>query len=246
MKRKVELKEKIKNVGKSFKTLKWYEWLMIGIMVVIAGYSMIGSFYEVGGNPSWLAIVNFISAICGIICIFFTAKASISNFIFAVVNTVVYIVYLAYWKIYGTMCLEIFVYFPMNFISWYIWSKHRDRKESYLTKSRKMNWWQNIIVTLIIILGSIVYHSILVRVDGNVAWLDSITLAIGIIAIFLEAFRFREQYVWWIITDIVAVAMYIVHFDLVYLTKKSIYLIMAVIGLINWVKLNRERNNINE
>ena len=58
--------------------------------------------------------------------------------------------------------------------------------------------------------------------------------------------RYKEQYVWWIITDIIAVAMYIVHFDAVYLTKKSIYLIMAVIGLINWHKLNKERNKTNE
>ena len=56
----------------------------------------------------------------------------------------------------------------------------------------------------------------------------------------------KEQYIWWIITDVIAVAMYIVHFDLVYLTKKSIYLIMAIIGIINWTKLNKERNKNNE
>ena len=33
--------------------------------------------------------------------------------------------------------------------------------------------------------------------------------------------------------------MYIEHFDPVYLTKKSIYLIVAVIGLINWIRLSR-------
>jgi len=33
--------------------------------------------------------------------------------------------------------------------------------------------------------------------------------------------------------------MFIQHFDPVYLTKKSIYLIMAIIGLINWVKLSK-------
>ncbi len=59
-------------------------------------------------------------------------------------------------------------------------------------------------------------------------------------------FRYREQYVWWIITDVVSVGMYIAHFDAVYLTKRSIYLIMAVIGLINWAKLNRDRNIENE
>ena len=62
----------------------------------------------------------------------------------------------------------------------------------------------------------------------------------------VELFRFREQYAWWIVTDVIAVAMYVAHFDAVYLTKKSIYLIMAVIGLVNWVKLNRSRNAVNE
>ena len=42
--------------------------------------------------------------------------------------------------------------------------------------------------------------------------------------------------------EIIAVAMFIVHFDPVYLTKKSIYLVMAIVGLVNWCRLNRERN----
>ena len=234
----------LKDMKASFKSLKWYEWVMIAVMIMIAGYSMVSAFINPAesGNPPWLTVINFISGICGIICIFFTAKASRSNFIFAVVNTTVYIIYLWYWKIYGTMCLEIFVYFPMNFISWYIWAKHKDNMETQLTKSKKLSPVKNLLITLIIVGGTIIYHRVLEAVGGTVAWLDAATLAIGLAAIFLEAFRYREQYFWWIVTDIVAVAMYIVHFDAVYLTKKSIYLIMAIIGLYNWAKLNRERN----
>ena len=45
--------------------------------------------------------------------------------------------------------------------------------------------------------------------------------------------------------DVIQVLMYVAHFDIVYLTKKSIYLIMAIIGIINWMKLNKERNKEN-
>ena len=235
------------NLKKSLRAMKWYEWVMAAVMIVIAAHAMVTSFTNPSptGNPPWLAVINFVSAIAGVFCIFLCAKASISNFAFAVVNTVAYIVYLAYWKIYGTMFLEIFFYFPINFISWYLWSKHRDDTQEELTKSRKLTAWQNVLVTAVIVVSGIVYHAILVSIGGNVAWLDAFTLSIGIIAVILEMFRFREQYVWWIITDIIAVAMYIVHFDPVYLTKKSIYLIMALIGLYNWAKLNR-RNRTNE
>ena len=236
------------NLKKSFKSLKWYEWLMIAIMVVIAGYTMINSFLNPSSslNPSWLTVINFISAICGIICIFFCAKASISNYIFGIVNTIVYIIYLAYWKIYGTMCLELLVYLPVNIISWGLWAKHRDEKEPEKTKSKRLYIYQNLICVVIVCISAFLYHFVLEKLGGNVVWLDAFTVSIGLVATFLQMLRFREQYVWWIITDIIAVAMYIVHFDPVYLTKKSIYMIMSIIGFINWWKLNKERNMKNE
>ena len=255
---------------KSVKSLKWYEWLMIAVMVVVAAYSVVTSFMgynpmtgKSDSNPPWLAIINFVSALAGIMCIFLCAKASISNFAFAIVNTVVYIVYLVYWKVWATATLEIVVYFPMNIISWIIWARHRDDGENdHLTKSRKMNWWQNLLTFVGIASLTVASHFLLESLTGNswanigeawqlrdvFTWLDAATFAIGIVAVFLEAFRFREQYVWWLIVDVVAVAMYIVKtpFDPVYLTKKAIYLIMAVVGLVNWVRLQRENNGGNE
>ena len=235
------IKEYFKNIGQSFRALKWYEWLMAAVMAAIAAWSMVSAFMhpEAGGNPPWLTVVNFISAVCGVLCIFFTAKAHISNFPFSIINTVVYIVYLAYWKIYGTMCLELFVYLPVGIASWIAWVRHRDEKESARTKARSLKAWQNIAAAIVVIIGAVIYHTVLVQVCGNVAWLDAFTVSIGIMAIILEMLRYREQYVWWLITDFVAVAMYVVHFDPVYLTKKSIYLIMAVIGLVNWIRFSR-------
>ena len=246
--KKITNKIKIENMKKSFKDLKWYEILMIIIMIVIAALAVVQAIVnpENSTNPLWLTIINFISAICGVLCVFFCAKANISNFVFATVNTIVYAIFLWYHRIFGTFALEVLFYLPINFISWYIWARHRDEKLLEKTKSKKLTVVQNILVTLAIVLGGIGYHAILVRIGGNVAWLDAFTLSIGIIAVILEMFRFKEQYVWWIITDVIAVAMYIVHFDPVYLTKKTIYLIMAVIGLINWHKLNKERNKTNE
>lgn len=238
----------LKNLKISLLELKWYEYLMGAVMVFIAARAMVISFSSGSsdGNPPWLTIVNFISAVCGVICIFLTAKANISNFLFATVNTLVYAVYLVYWKIWGTAALEILFYIPMNFISWYYWAKHRDKEITHKTKSRKLKLWQNLICAAIVVAAACGYHIILVKLGGEVAWFDAFTLSIGVVATVLELLRFREQYVWWIITDVVSVGMYIAHFDAVYLTKRSIYLIMAVIGLVNWAKLNKTRNLANE
>ena len=231
----------------SFKSLKWYEWVMAIIMIVIAAYAMVSAFVapSANGNPAWLTVINFVSAICGVVCIFFCAKANIANYVFGIVNTLVYAVYLWYWKIYGTFALEMLYYLPTNIAGWYFWVKHRDMMDVKLTKAKKLTIGQNVLCVGLVGAMTIAYHAILVRIGGNVAWLDAATVAIGLVATALQMLRYREQYAWWLITDIVAVAMYIQHFDPVYLTKKSIYLIMAIIGLINWVRLQR-RNPENE
>ncbi|MBQ4045855.1 MAG: nicotinamide mononucleotide transporter [Lachnospiraceae bacterium] len=239
---------KIENLKKSFRELRWYEYILGTVMIVIAARAMVLGFTQgsADGNPAWLTVINFISAVCGVICIFFTAKANISNFVFAAINTIVYAIYLVYWHIWGTAALEILFYIPMNFVSWYFWAKHRDQEITQKTKARKLLMWQNALCAIIVIGAAFIYHMILVKIGGEVAWFDAFTLSIGIIATILELFRYREQYVWWIITDIVSVGMYIAHFDAVYLTKRSIYLIMAVVGLVNWARLNRDRNADNE
>lgn len=236
------------NIKKSFQELKWYEYLMGAVMIFIAARAMVTGFMTgaADGNPPWLTVINFISAVCGVICIFFTAKANISNFVFASVNTVVYAVYLVYWHIWGTALLEILFYIPMNFISWYFWARHRDREITQKTKSKRLTVLWNSVCAVVVVVSALIYHAVLVKIGGEVAWFDAFTLSIGILATILELLRYREQYVWWIITDIVSIGMYIAHFDAVYLTKRSIYLIMAVIGLINWAKLNRTRNAENE
>lgn len=238
----------VSNLKRSFRDLRWYEWVMMAVMVGIAGYTMVMSFIDptTSENPQWLTVINFVSAVAGVLCIFFTAKASISCCIFGIINTVMYVIFLAYWEIYGTMCLEIFVYMPFNIIQWFVWAKHRDVLLTEKTKTKKLSYSMDLVVAVVVALAGWVYYGILENVDGNVALLDAYTVAIGVIAVCMSAFRYREQYVLWLITDIIAVAMYIEFFDPVYLTKKSIYLIMAFIGLYNWWKLNKVRNPTNE
>lgn len=247
----------IKKIGKSIISLKWYEIIMCVVMIGISIYYAI---QPQEGTPQWLAIINLISGICGVVCIFLCAKANRMNFPFAMVNTVVYMIYLFYFGIWATFILEAVVYFPINIISWINWYKHKDEKDEVLAKSKKLNWWQNIMVTAIIIGLTVVTHYLLGAVCGHswmkfaenfgwnvtvMQWIDSATFAIGIVAVILEMLRYTEQYVWWLITDVFAVAQYVIKKDAVYTTKKAIYLIEAFVGLANWNKLNK-RNDKNE
>lgn len=242
----------MKKIARAFMSLKWYEIIMCVVMIGISIYYAV---MPQEGTPQWLAIINFVSGLCGVICVFFCAKANRMNFPFAVVNTTVFMIYLAYFGIWATFWLEAIIYFPMNIISWVKWYKHQDDDDHLLAKSKKLTVVQNIIVTMTIFLLTVIVHTTLSVLAGNtwmnfatkfgwnveaMKWLDSSIFAIGIIAVVLEAMRYTEQYVWWLITDVIAVAQYVLKGDPVYTAKKTIYLIEAVIGLRNWNRLSKK------
>jgi len=244
-------------IGRAFKSLKWYE---ITMCVIMLGISVYYAVLPQPDTPQWLAIINFVSGLCGILCVFFTAKANRMNFPFAVVNTIAFMVFLGYFGIWATFWLEAVVYFPMNIISWIKWYKHQDDDDELLAKSRKLTLWQHLIVILIIFAMTVIVYQTLSAVAGNtwmkfaakygwnitiMKWLDSAIFAIGIVAVILEALRYSEQYIWWLITDVIAVTQYVLKGDPVYTAKKVIYLIEAVVGLKNWNELAR-KNTMNE
>lgn len=247
----------MRKIGRAFRSLKWYEVIMC---VVMLGISIYYAILPQEGTPQWLAVINFVSGLCGVVCVFFCAKANRMNFPFAVVNTVVFMIYLAYFGIWATFWLEALVYFPMNIISWVKWYRHQDDTDNLLAKSKKLTAKQHIWVAMIIVALTVLVHFALSIVAGDtwmrfavkygwsvtpMKWLDSAIFAIGIVAVVLEALRFAEQYIWWLITDVIAVAQYVLKGDPVYTAKKTIYLIEAFIGLKNWNTLAK-RNRANE
>lgn len=231
--------DRISNLKQTFRSLKWYEVAMMAVMMAVAAEQLAESLASPEAhNPAWLAAVNFASALCGVICIFFTAKASVSACVFGIANTVAYAVYLAYWHVYGTLCLEMLVYLPVSVGQWVIWARHRDRMEARLTAVRRLDADGLLLAFFCVASGTIIYRMVLDHFGGSAALWDSLTVSIGVVAVTLSMLRYREQYILWLVTDVVAVAMFVELQDPVYLVKKSIYLIMAFVGLRNWWSLS--------
>lgn len=228
-------------LGAAFRNLRWYEWVMFAAMIVIGGYYMATD----TSHPLWYLIINYISSIAGVCCIFLCAHASWPSWLFAIVNTALYIVVLIYNRVYGTMALELLYYMPTNILGMVAWCRHRDTVDADKCKTKVMSWPRRLIMLGLVAVSTVVYYFILVWVGGATAWLDAMVVAIGIIATYYEIVRYADQYYLWLLTDVIAVVQWVILGDGIMITKKSIYLIMAVIGLFNWLKLQKERNREN-
>ena len=108
-----------------------------------------------------------------------------------------------------------------------------------------MSWKLRLLMLLIVIISTLSLRYFLIQIGGESPLLDAMTVSIGIIATFYEIKRFADQYFLWLMTDIVGILMWVQQADTIMITKKSIYLIMSLIGLYNWYKFQRERNKEN-
>lgn len=225
----------------SFKNLRWYEWLMFLSMIFIGAFCMITD----KNHPYWYLVTNYVCSIMGICCIFLCAHASWPKWIFGMINTVLYSIILFYNHIYGTFALELLCYLPSGIIGLVLWTKHLDSTEKDKCKTRVMSWKLRISMFFIVIISTLILRYILIKLGGATASLDALTVSLGIIATIYEIKRYADQYLLWLISDSIAIVQWFILADTMMITKKSIYFVMSIIGLINWIKMQKERNSLN-
>lgn len=190
---------------------------------------------------------GYIASITGIMCVILVAKGRISNYWFGIVNVLFY-AYTAYtWMLYGEVMLNIIYFLPMQFYGLWIWTRKKNikTKDTILVKFLSCN--ERIIWSIITVIGIIGYKLILQAIGGNLPLIDSMSTVMSVIAMVLMARLYMEQWVLWIIVDVVSILMwFIVVFkqgsnDIAILIMWMAYLINAVYGFYNWIKMYRKQ-----
>ena len=186
-------------------------------------------------------IIGVIAAITGIICVVLVAKGRISNYYFGIVNVIAY-AYVAYhWAYYGEVMLNILYFLPMQFYGIWFWRKHRKRKNKDQVRVKFMTNKQRVMWALISGVSIIGYGVILKIISGKLPFVDATSTVLSVIAMILMARLYMEQWVLWIIVDVVSIIMWFVVLleggnDIAIFIMWTAYLINAIYGFINWIK----------
>jgi len=192
---------------------------------------------------SWVALI---SSVTGIWCVVLVAKGKISNYVWGFVNVIFY-AWAAYtWKLYGDFMLNAFYFLPMQFVGIYMWTKPSVRKNKddvivkFLSAKGRVLWAG---ISAVLIVG---YGFVLQRLGGNTPFLDSASTVVSIIAMILMVRLFMEQWILWIIVDVVTVKMWanIVFnegglFNMGILVMWCSWTINAIYGAYNWSKMHK-------
>ena len=184
--------------------------------------------------------VSLWAAVTGVCCVILTGKGKRSSFIFGLVNTILYAIVALWAKYYGEVMLNLIYYLPMNFVGFIAWKKYMNDDTGEVIKER-LSLSKSIVVYAITAVSIVIYGFILKRMGGILPYVDSMSTVVSVVAQILSIKRLTEQWVLWIVVDIVTVFMWAVDFmkggeSISTLAMWSIYLINAFIMFIRWYK----------
>lgn len=182
------------------------------------------------------SILGMIAGISGIICNVFISKGKISNYFFGLIFAYSYF-YVAWGANYlGEMNTTLYVYIPAQFIGYFLWKQNMQQDqgaEAVIAKSLSLKGW--IALLVFITVGTLLFVQALNMAGGSSTGLDGLTTIIVVAAQGLMLLRYREQWVLWIVLNILSIllwaenpSMYIMYFA---------YLLNAIYGYYNWTKL---------
>ena len=189
-------------------------------------------------------VIGIISGISGVISVVLCAKGKISFYYIGFVQTISYL-YLAYTnKLYGEVIENIFYLVTMVW-GIFLWKKNMQKNDDGTSdvKAKKftpLQWSLSIILTL---LATYFVGLWLESIGSNEAYLDAATNVMSIFAQLLMIWRFREQWIWWIVIDVICVIMWARIGNWSMVAMYISWIINAAYGWYNWSKLNKAQNN---
>lgn len=226
------------------RVLNAFDWLLI------AGVIASNIIYTVLSGD--LDVVGSVAGIAGVLCVVLVAKGSIWNYLFGLVNVAMY-AYISYKaSLYGDAALNALYYLPMQFIGWWQWrrmgaamSESEADGNGVQVKARRLSWNQRIMLAFGCTAAVVAVGFILRHFGDPQPFKDSTTTILSIVAQALMALAFMEQWVLWIITNVVSVVMWVVcvtrgeaHAG-VMVIMWSFYLLNSLNGLRVWMRLSR-------
>ena len=188
-------------------------------------------------------VIGIISGIAGVISVVLCAKGKISFYFIGFVQTISYL-YLA-WNnaFYGEVIENVFYLVTMVW-GIFLWKKNMQKNEDGTSdvKAKKFNWWQWLISVVFTIIATVIMGYVLDSIGSNQAYLDAATNVMAIFAQLLMIWRYREQWIWWVVIDVICMIMW---FNVGNWSMVAMYIawtINALYGWYNWSKLNKVQN----
>jgi len=193
-------------------------------------------FEQYYGYRTLFIFLEIIAVIFGFLSVWYAKQENILVYPTGIISTLIFVYLLWQWGLLGDMMINAY-YFCMSIYGWYIWTRKVDAVHftpiTYMTKK------EHAVAALIFLATLVFVYSVYEFFDKWTNWMayvDTFTTAIFFVGMWLMARKKIENWIYWIIGDIISVPLYF-HKGLTLTSfQYLLFTIIAVYGYIAWKK----------
>ena len=186
--------------------------------------------------------LEIIAVIFGFLSVWFSKQNKIWVFPTGMISTSIFVYLLLKWELLGDMMINGY-YFMMSVYGWYIWTRKIDSEQvTPISKTSKREQLIGGAIFMASILAVYLVYQIFEMWTSWVAYVDTLTTALFFVGMWLMAKRKIENWIFWIIADIISVPLYFYKGFTFTSLQYLGFTILAIFGFLAWKKhLNNTR-----
>jgi nicotinamide mononucleotide transporter len=183
--------------------------------------------------------LEIIGTLVGLVYLWLEYRASIYLWIAGIIMPAIYIIVYYRAGLYADFGINIY-YLVAAVYGWFFWMWGGTKKEAPLITRTPLRCYLPLLAVFAATLGAIAY--ILIHyTDSTVPWLDSFTTALSIVGMWMLARKYMEQWLAWIVVDVVCCGLYI-YKDLYFTSVLyGLYAIIAIFGYLKWKRIMHQQ-----
>ena len=195
-------------------------------------------------------ILEAIATIFGLLSVFFSIRKNIWVYPTGIISTAISVYLLLIGNLLGDMMVNIY-YTIMSVYGWFLWSESNDTQQVEVVTTTRKEWLVSLFVFVFsVVLISIIYYYkplidnkfvsdeitlSLYNLDW-VNWIDIFVASVFFVGMWLMAKRCVENWILWILGDLISVPMYVVKGFNMFALQYFIFTILAIWGYLSWRK----------
>ena len=173
----------------------------------------------------------------GLLSVWLAKKNHIGVFPTGMISTSIFVYLLLKWGLVGDMLINAY-YFGMSVYGWVIWSRVNDKQQTTLITRINQQEWKYLFLLFVGSLGFVygVYQWFGLW-NSSTAVIDTLTTAIFFSGMWLMALRKIENWIFWIVGDIISVPLYLFKGFSFTSLQYLIFTFIAIYGYLEWKKI---------
>jgi nicotinamide mononucleotide transporter len=173
----------------------------------------------------------------GLLSVWLAKKNHIGVFPTGMISTSIFVYLLLKWGLVGDMLINAY-YFVMSVYGWVIWSRVNDQQQTTLITRINQLEWKYLFLLFVGSLGFVygVYQWFGLW-NSSTAMIDTLTTAIFFSGMWLMARRKIENWIFWIVGDIISVPLYLIKGFSFTSLQYLIFTFIAIYGYLEWKKI---------